>query len=111
MRARPSVLLFLLLLTAGALSACGSEEVSPRKTLPGELHWSRVDGAEHYVVRLWSGYRLLVEESTPDTVLVLDRNILRTTASFDSLSLEVVGMAGEGETARKLGASRRRLRP
>ena len=93
----------------GLLAWGGEEEIAPAEFT--SLHWPAIDGAEHYTVRLWSGYRLLMEESSRDTLFEVDLNLRRTAAAFDSLSLEVVGLEGWDEEAREMGRQRIRLRP
>ena len=72
-----------------SLGACARKAPSPSSTPPRQVHWPAVDGADSYLVRAWSGYRLLFAQSSSDTVLSLDQNMLRVLAGCDSVSLEV----------------------
>lgn len=85
--------LISVLLTLGVslcFGACGhkAEQQTP-PAWPQELHWPAVNGADSYLVRVWSGYRLLFQESSSDTLLALNENMLRVLSDCDSLSLEV----------------------
>ena len=81
--------MLLSLSCALTLSACTRKTQPDTSTLPHELHWPEVGGADSYLVRAWSGYRLLFAQSSSDTVLALNENMLRVLAGCDSVSLEV----------------------
>lgn len=105
----PLVLVFFFLAYAASLVGCAQEE-DPVPVL-SELSWASIEGSERYTVRLWSGYRLLLEETSSDTSLVLEETLREMVAELDTLSLEVLGYSGwEGEE-REEGRMRRPLRP
>jgi len=57
-----------------------------------------MEGATHYTVRAWSGWRLLFQETVEDTSLTLSANLQRVLAAADSVQVEVKGLAAEGST-------------
>lgn len=83
------ILLILSLAAAPSLFACGQKAGQPAKSPPAEVHWPAVEGASSYLVRAWSGYRLLFAENSSDTTLTLTANMQRVLAGCDSVSLEV----------------------
>jgi hypothetical protein len=83
------ILLILSLAAAPSLLACGQKSSQPTKLPPAQVHWSEVRGASSYLVRAWSGYRLLFAENSSDTTLTLTENMQRVLAGCDSVSLEV----------------------
>lgn len=102
--------LALLVLCALLWGACGGEP-EPAESSPARLHWAPIEGAEHYTVRVWAGYRLLFEESVPDTALALDADHRRAMAPFDSLRLELLGEVGWEEDAERVGRRVIPIRP
>lgn len=71
------------------------------------LAWNTASGAQRYVVRGWSGDRLLFEVTTADTLLVLTPSMSRAVAAFDTATAEILAQKGE----RVLARSWRQLRP
>ncbi len=61
----------------------------PRPPGPKNSTGRRSNGADSYLVRVWSGYRLLFQQSSSDTLLALNENMMRVLVDCDSLSLEV----------------------
>jgi len=73
-----------------SLAGCASER--PAKSGPKFdqlIEWAPVAGAMRYGVRAWSGYHLILEESTADTLLTLQPAWLMAMASFDTVLIEV----------------------
>jgi hypothetical protein len=62
---------------------------------PPGLAWRAVEGAQAYRVQAWSGYRLVFEETLPDSTIVLTPAILRAMSPFDSLEIQVRALDGD----------------
>lgn len=89
-----------IVLALGIGAGCGQREGPPQPSAfryPARLSWEPVQDVASYRVQAWSGYRLIFEETTADTSLVLTPSLLRAMAPFDSLEVQVRALREDGE--------------